>query len=341
MPLRQTSLFVRWGFPLLLTTLALLTTPTKAQESQSQTCPPASTIVYSPFKSWYNFEYGASGGNCWTGAICTFEAADEARKQQFAATAMVMGLLPIVLRDIAWPERRVVLVSRTLPVMAEVLVRALGLEPVLLPAGLGAVEDEHAARWIEWVRTSPITRGAVCSRPIAKALVTLSAFILVVSYAALALIEVYSKRSALGCVYPIFCLTWCIIGLIPGGIHVFFRNYWGRTSSKAYPDPNPEETKPDGASRQREKASAIQGTDELWPVQFAWAVYYIIGTLVFTSIMAITPLELFVWVVVLSVVTGVSKILALYICLLLGNPVKTRTLMTDDDDDGTRTGMML
>ncbi|KAL4961673.1 uncharacterized protein BDV14DRAFT_120908 [Aspergillus stella-maris] len=319
--------------PMLALLLLLLTLPasTTAQSlspspsTEDQTCPPGSILVYSPFKPWYAFTYGPAIGNCWRGAICLLNAADEARKQQFGATAMVMGLLPIVLRDIAWPERRVVLVSRDLPVVAEVLVRALGLEPVPVSLagggnghgqgdGHGEVEDERAARWLEWVRHGPITRGAVRSSSFASSLVGISALVLLVSYAALALIEVYSKRSALGCVYPIFCLTWCIIGFIPGGIHVFFRYQSHHHSSKR---------RPSSRNGEREKASAIQGADELWPVQFAWAVYYIIGTLVFTSIMAVTPLELFVWVVVLSVVTGASKMLALYICLVLGNPVKT------------------
>ncbi|KAL4791417.1 hypothetical protein BDV19DRAFT_370590 [Aspergillus venezuelensis] len=321
---------------LTLTTLLTLTPSTTAQsqspspDTEDPTCPPGSILVYSPFKPWFSFTYGPAAGNCWHGAICLLNAADEARKQQFGATAMVMGLLPIVLRDIAWPERRVVLVSRSLPVAAEVLVRALGLEPVPVSlAGDGdgqvEVEDERAARWLEWVRTSPITRDAVRSSPFAISLVGVSALVLLVSYAALALIEVYSKRSALGCVYPIFCLTWCILGFIPGGIHVFFRYQNHRHSSRRRPSSSFRNGAGAGngtRSGEREKASAIQGADELWPVQFAWAVYYIIGTLVFTSIMAVTPLELFVWVVVLSVVTGASKLLALYVCLVLGNPVK-------------------
>ncbi|KAL4948597.1 hypothetical protein BDW69DRAFT_90438 [Aspergillus filifer] len=312
----------------ILTLLLTLTTFTTAQstgdEDENSTCPPDSSLVYSPFKPWYAFTYGPAIGDCWRGAICLLTAADEARKQQFGATAMVMGLLPVVLRDIAWPERRVVLVRRDLPIAAEVFVRALGSDPVSLERdgeGWQSVEDERASRWLEWVRTSPITRGAVHSSSFALVLVGLSALTLLISYAALALIEVYSKRSALGCVYPIFCLTWCIIGFIPGGIHVFFR-YQDR-SSRPRPRPRTGNGNEAGArTGEREKASAIQGADEPWPVQFSWAVYYIIGTLVFTSIMAITPLELFVWVVVLSVVTGASKMLALYVCLVLGNPVK-------------------
>jgi hypothetical protein len=38
--------------------------------------------------------------------------------------------------------------------------------------------------------------------------------------------------------------------------------------------------------------------------------------------MAITPLELFVWVVVTAIVTGASKMLGLYICLMVRNPVE-------------------
>ncbi|KAL4810484.1 hypothetical protein BDV18DRAFT_156844 [Aspergillus unguis] len=305
--------------------LSILLTLITLIQTTSATCPPATTIVYSPFKPYFKFPLDAFGPNpldfnCWSGAICTFEAADEARKQQFAATALVMGLLPLVLRDIAWPERRVVLVSRPLPVLLEVLVRALGVEPVGRAAGRVAVADADAdadgdtqtRRWVGWVTSSPLTRGVVAisesgrSATRARILVAFSTLVLLVSYAALALVEIYSKRSALGCVYPVIALTWCIVALIPGAIHVFARTRCAGSSKNQ--------------AGRKVSTSAVQGGDEVWFVQFAWAVYYIIGTLVFTSIMAVTPIELFVWVVTMAAVTASSKLLALYVCLLVRNP---------------------
>ncbi|KAL2865928.1 uncharacterized protein BJX67DRAFT_149242 [Aspergillus lucknowensis] len=267
-----------------------------------QQCPDGVEFIYSPFKPWFSFDYGAPA-DCWTGAICTLTPADEARKQQFAATALVMGLLPLVLRDIAWPERRIVLVPAPLPALAEVIVRALGLEP-RITSDPGDWKKDDVERWMSWIQSSWLATFALRSGLVAIILSTLA---LVVSFGALALIEVYSKRSALGCVYPIFGLTWCVLGVLPAAVHVIFVV---RRRGKE---------KELGGSGGR--ASAVQGADEAWPVQFAWAVYYIAGTLVYTSIMAITPLELFVWVVVMFAVTGASKLLALYICLVLRNPL--------------------
>ncbi|EUC43979.1 hypothetical protein COCMIDRAFT_38106 [Bipolaris oryzae ATCC 44560] len=42
--------------------------------------------------------------------------------------------------------------------------------------------------------------------------------------------------------------------------------------------------------------SAIQGSDEDWPVQIARGIYYITSTVIFTSITAVTIIELVVWV---------------------------------------------
>jgi hypothetical protein len=81
-----------------------------------------------------------------------------------------MGILPIILRDIAWPEGRVVLIPSQVPSFVEVFVRPIGLEPMTR----GSVSSQWTERWV-------------------------SLFVLLVAYAALALIETYSKRSALGC----------------------------------------------------------------------------------------------------------------------------------------------
>ncbi|CAI7573412.1 unnamed protein product [Penicillium glandicola] len=273
--------------------------------SAQATCPDED-IVYSPFRPWFSFDYGPIRGDCWTAAICTFDQADSARNQQFAATALVMGLLPMVFRDIAWPERRVVLVSSPLPALAEIIVRALGLEPVV-KGDVAGWSSEDSERWIDWLRRSSIAGAALRSRSHAMVVVFVSLFALLASYAGLALVEIYSKRSALGCVYPVIALTWCLVGVIPGAIHWLFESYRRRGVEK-------------GSESGDTRASAVQGADQQWPVQFSWGLYYIIGTLVYTSIMAVTPVELFVWVVTMSVVSGAGKMLALYICLMLRSP---------------------
>lgn len=60
----------------------------------------------------------------------SLEAAGESRKQQFAATALVMGLIPLTLKDIAWPEKRLIYVTKRLNWFVGVLVWALGLVPL-------------------------------------------------------------------------------------------------------------------------------------------------------------------------------------------------------------------
>ncbi|KAJ6178674.1 hypothetical protein N7519_009135 [Penicillium mononematosum] len=196
-----------FSFPLYLL-LPLLVAVTSAQS----TCPDGEEIIYSPFRPWFSFDYGPEPGDCWKAAICLLGQADPARNQQFAATALVMGLLPMVFRDIAWPERRVVLVSSPLPTLAEVVVRALGLEPV--------------------VKGGSIAGAALRSRYHAMVLMFVSLFALLASYAGLALVEIYSKRTALGCVYPIIALTWCLVGVIPAMIHVLFEELSAERSEK-------------------------------------------------------------------------------------------------------------
>ncbi|KAJ5837194.1 hypothetical protein N7447_003220 [Penicillium robsamsonii] len=289
-----------FSFPLQLL-LSLLITVTQAQPN----CPD-DELVYSPFRPWFNFDYGPERGDCWKAAICLFDQADSARNQQFSATALVMGLLPMVFRDIAWPERRVVLVSSPLPALAEVVVRALGLEPVVR-GGVAGWSNEDSERWVDWLRRSSIAGPALRSRFRAMLVVFASFFALLASYAGLALVEIYSKRSALGCVYPVIALTWCLVGVIPAAIHVVYESFRRRGVKE-------------GSESGDTRPSAVQGADQQWPVQLSWGIYYIIGTLVYTSIMAVTPLELFVWVVTMAVVSGAGKMLALYICLMLRSP---------------------
>ncbi|ODH44334.1 hypothetical protein ACO22_00867 [Paracoccidioides brasiliensis] len=231
------------------------------------------------------------------------EAPDEARKQQFGATALIMGLIPLTLKDVAWPERRIALVSAPLPFAAAVLVRALGLEPAVE----GELESDQVQRYMQWMQGYLFANVGTRWRISTILRVGTSFLILLLSYGMLAVVEIYSKRSSLGCVYPVFTLTWCIVGIFPAIIHALFAIRRRRCKGGS-----------DLVSTG--SVSAIQGAEEAWPVQLAWGVYYIAGTLVFTSIMAVTVAELAVWVFVQAVVTAASKIFALYICLLLRNP---------------------
>ena len=323
-------------------------------------CLPQDQIVYSPFKPWFAFSKGSSQ-LCWNHAICVFSESDEARKQQFAATALIMGLLPLTLKDIAWPERRIVSVSQPLPLLVEILVRALSLEPVEAVGDTLADRRKSAESWSTFL--SPTIAGWAwgLERRTIWLLMTAATITLFITYAALAIVEIFSKRSSLGCVYPIFVLTWYLVALLPAAIHTVLSNIRHKrqksrarrnsilnlqpsvsssptnenraeieptkdkgahnTNSNEIEDsPNATAEKlaeplPHGNFNHLKIASAVQGANEWWLVQLIWAIYYICGTLVFTSIMAVTVIELFVWVLIGFSVTGASKLLAFFLCL--------------------------
>jgi hypothetical protein len=87
-------------------------------------------LVYSSFTPYWAFNVSQRNAEaCCVVANCLFEAAGESRKQQFGATALVMGLIPPTIKDLAWPERRIVYVTKNLHWVVEMLVLALGLVP--------------------------------------------------------------------------------------------------------------------------------------------------------------------------------------------------------------------
>lgn len=295
-----------------------------------------SIMAYSPFKPYWKFDkFKHDVQSCWTAADCLFESCGESRKQQFAATALVMGLIPLTLKDVAWPERRIVHITKPLPWLCDILVLALGLVP--LPAEKGALlsthqrnEESNGLAGYAW----NMRRSAI------RFMVVILAVCLLACYAALVFNEIYSKRSALGCVVPFFITAWYVVALLPASIH---RAFAGRRQARikrldqerearigVRPDdihliPLPvHESRPAVAKNtmitvecdKGKVVSAIQGADEDWPVQMAWGIYYIAGTLIFTSIMAVTIIELVVWVFLCLAVTGTSKVLAFFICLL-------------------------
>lgn len=338
-------------------------------QSLADTCPPASELVYSPFRPYSQSEYftytQATDNACWWWVICLLSGADEARKQQFAATSLVMGLVPLTLKDIAWPERRVVLVSRHLPKQIEVIIRALGLVPSIDTSFYTEKHAISSTSLYKWVQR--------LSRNSSMILVAICALGLVLTYAALGVMEVYSKRSSLGCPYPIFILTWHMFAIIPAGIETAFRRtsknelvsealsqstaeaatFSGRfddrkkreqpaTAAVGEPSRSPDTAQsaeatsaseirdrfaagtkrldPASAIQQRqsiplEDTSPVQGRGKPWLVQLVWGVYYVAGTLVYASIMAVTVIELFVWVVNSVAVTAASKLLGFFLCL--------------------------
>jgi hypothetical protein len=312
---------------------------TGSNRVQSGQCPDnaEAVMVYSPFKPYWKFEkFRHDVQKCWVAADCVFESAGESRKQQFAATALVMGLIPLTLKDVAWPERRIVHVTKPLPWLCDILVLALGLVP--LPAEKGALlstrqrsqESNGLAHYAWRMSKSKI-----------RVMVLILALCLLACYGALVINEMYSKRSALGCVVPFFVAAWYAVALLPASIHRAFAGrrkarlarldrervtrVSGQLESNPFSAVQPQGAQPTvaknttitgGGEINGSIVSAIQGADEDWPVQMAWGIYYIAGTLIFTSIMAVTIPELVVWVVLCLALTGFSKVLAFFICLL-------------------------
>ncbi|KAL9084539.1 MAG: hypothetical protein Q9165_008042 [Trypethelium subeluteriae] len=328
------------------------------------TCPPASEIVYSPFvpisqKAYFQNTNSTDNG-CWWWAGCTFTQADEPRKQQFAAVALIMGLIPLTIKDIAWPERRLIDVSRRLPIWVDIFVRSMGIVPnPTNRKSLGQSRKAFASgKTYRWASQQTRTTLSLC--------IAVAAAALAVGYTALGLTEIFSKRSALGCPFPVFILTWHLAAIVPAIIMTWLGK---RETDAMSPDigspqlelESPEYVEtihthpdrkqcdprfPDGTSsaretRQRlelrasapshhndsarerafsvaplEEASPVPGQGMNWAIQLSFAIYYIAGTLIYTSIMAVTVIELFVWVLVSIEVAAASKALAFFVCMI-------------------------
>jgi hypothetical protein len=150
-------------------------------------------LVYSPFTPYWAFSVSQRNAEaCWVVANCLFEAAGESRKQQFGATALVMGLIPPTIKDLAWPERRIVYVTKNLHWVIEMLVLALGLVPQVTWDQKETRRREcEGALVADWAWRNNTMRIRV---------LVISAFVgaLGICYGSLVAMEVFSKRSALG-----------------------------------------------------------------------------------------------------------------------------------------------
>src|SRR6187402_1095082 len=94
---------------------------------------------YTPwFRGWKNLTSGFGTSDpgtvhnmaCWWYADCIFSLSSATRSQQYSAIGIVMALIPFILKDIAWPHRRIVL-SPKRHWVTEIIIRALGLNPVI------------------------------------------------------------------------------------------------------------------------------------------------------------------------------------------------------------------
>ena len=187
-------------------------------------------------------------------------------------------------------------VPARLPLVLEIFVRALGLD-VFECGSLAKEKNEETSGLARFA--AGVGFGARCF------IFAVSVAILLVAYAMLALVEVYSKRAALGCPYPVFVLTWYLVALIPGAIHTIVLRLQRRGGFKT------------GSSRLRASPSLIATYEELetlhedardwWLIQFAWTAYFIAGMLVYTSIMVVTVPELVAWVVASCLAVFASK----------------------------------
>jgi hypothetical protein len=307
-------------------------------------CPNKTVLVYSPFKPYFAF-WNYNVQYCWTCAICLFEQADEARKLQFAATSFIMGFIPVVLKDIAWPERRSLIVTCQPSWYMEVYIRAMGLEPHHTNSSAATKHQlDKSTRMVQNAGNYSKRRVVIFA--------VLSTTLLLSSYGTIAAMEIYSKRSMLGCPYPVFILTWCILAVVPAVVHTGFHRHRVANESGSNDrslDVNnirasaqdeeggsvtdTSRTTPSAASRHTshnptsfpitpgpepsiwQRPSAIQGASEYWVVQLLWAIYYLAGSLVFTSIAAVTVIEVFVWVMLGFLVAGAGKLSVFFLTL--------------------------
>ncbi|KAL5347271.1 hypothetical protein ACLOAV_007580 [Pseudogymnoascus australis] len=259
---------------------------------------------YTPwFRGWKNVTSGPGGSDeafvknmaCWWYADCIFSLAPETGKQQYAAISIVMALIPLILKDIAWPHRRLVLSLKKKHWLVEILIRALGLNPVVTRDQTEIKEGrKFNNRWASRI-----------------VLVLLVGFLLL-AYGMLAVMEVYSKRSSLGCPVPAFVVLWFVIALAPAAVEVAFSRFRDRTKRPSLTPVEASESGNDealhGSNGNKQNTTAvvsesIQGGDQNWIVQFCWGLYYSAGGLIFTSIMLVSVVELFTWMLLAGVFT--------------------------------------
>jgi hypothetical protein len=147
--------------------------------------------------------------------------------------------------------------------MIEILVRALGLNPV--------IPDD-----VEDIKVEKLFNNRWVSRAVMVVLV----IFLVLLYGLLVVLEPYSKRSSLGCLVPAFVAIWFALAIAPSALEVEFVRFQKRN------DPPAESRRGEGLSGPGERkttskvvvSESIPGDDQHWLVQFCWGLYYSAGS---------------------------------------------------------------
>ncbi|KAH0556839.1 hypothetical protein GP486_005373 [Trichoglossum hirsutum] len=269
--------------------------------TKAQTCPPWQTLVYSPFTPYFSPSFlpylpPSDPNRCWDYSSCFFIATSEPGKQQFAATALVMGFIPLTLKDFPWKRENPLFVSKEPSWWLDILVRALGVIPKKTEEGIGGTKLALYAN--NPVKLVAVTTGCAAG--------------LLVSYISFALTEIYSKRSALGCVYPVFVLSWWLFALVPAAVESVHQ----RRNNKKAQSTNSNTLKQDAPRRRRDIDLSKEESIGSALVQFLWAIYGIMGALIYTGIMGVAVIELFVWIMSSVAAAGFSKCLGFLLCAL-------------------------
>ena len=286
-------------------------------------CPWAS--VYTPFTRWspifLQYPNATITPNlaCWWWADCVFTRASEVRKQQFSATSFVMGLLPLAIKDIAWPEHRTAAVKKPLGWAREILVRGLGLQPVVMKEKWNIGQDLGE-------RMMPRREVGRVKGTVTLGLLWLGLFW---GLAMQVVMEYVSKRSSLGCPYFLFIASWQVVALVPAGAQVLVLRMHESSRKKNPAQERGLRHSNDSLLETKDSAEPVaevkldtsspssaegQVVESVWWVQLTWAIYYCVGTLIYTSIMAVTVIELIVWMVLAGFITAMSKMLAYRLC---------------------------
>src|SRR5215471_18939077 len=109
--------------------------------TKAEPCPPQQELFYSPFKAYFSPPFTPYFTNdtyyCWHYASCFFSVSTEPAKQQFAATALVMGFIPLTLKDFPWKREDPVFVLKESSWWLDILVRALGAVSKKREEGIG------------------------------------------------------------------------------------------------------------------------------------------------------------------------------------------------------------
>ena len=232
-----------------------------------------------------------------------------------------MGLIPLIIKDIAWPERRIADVQKELHWVVEICVRALGLNPVIKED----VKEDSREDAREGAKEGAKRR--MSSKVLSRIVLVFLVLLLLGLYGVLVLIELFSKRSSLGCPMPAFVAVWSFCALLPAAFEVGVARFRRRNDdNKSAPRSDGGESKVvDEVAKVRLSVTGsegIPGGEHGWFVQLIWAVYYTAGTLVFSSIMLVTVVELLVWLLAIGASTAASKQLALKLCKYWGSELK-------------------